>query len=75
MFGAANALREQISAPLPPAETEKYESGLDLCRAGLSGESFDHAWATGRALGLEDATGLARRVARAITAAEPPPSA
>jgi tetratricopeptide (TPR) repeat protein len=50
LFGAAEALREAINAPLPPHNRADYESSVMALRAGLSEEALAAAWAQGRAM-------------------------
>ena len=54
LFGAAEALRESLGAPLSPAERGEYQRLVDLTRAGMETAAFAAAWAEGRALSLED---------------------
>jgi hypothetical protein len=55
LFGAAVALRERRGRPLLAAELEARKRGVDLLRQRLPGESLDAAWASGQAMGLEQA--------------------
>lgn len=55
LFGAAEALRHAMSAPVPPSERADHEHGVSLARAGLGAEAFEAAWAEGRAMPLERA--------------------
>jgi predicted ATPase/class 3 adenylate cyclase len=66
IFGAAERLREELAAPLPPSEHERYEKGLFVSRQALSPETFKQAWDTGRALSLDDAIAEALHIARQI---------
>jgi predicted ATPase/DNA-binding SARP family transcriptional activator len=59
LFGAAEALREALGAPLPPAEQGDYERDLAAVHAALGVEAFTSAWAEGRALTLEQAVRVA----------------
>jgi non-specific serine/threonine protein kinase len=55
LFGAAEALREVIGAPMPPANRTEYDRCVAVAR-GLLGESALRAsWTAGRALSLEQA--------------------
>ena len=47
LFGAADVLRRQISAPLPPIDRERVANGIALARAALESTQFDAAWAFG----------------------------
>ena len=55
LWGAAEALREAIHAPLPPNEREQYARDLAAVRATLGEEAFSAAWAAGRAMTIEQA--------------------
>jgi hypothetical protein len=55
LFGAAEALREALGAPLPPVERAHYDRSVAATRAALGEEAFAAAWAEGRALSLEQA--------------------
>jgi hypothetical protein len=54
LAGAASALRQNIGAPLTPAEQAKLEASLCLARQALT-RTVGAAWAEGRALSLEKA--------------------
>jgi predicted ATPase len=55
LFGAAEALRETVGAPLPPSEKEVYDRMLATARAHLDEGAFEGAWSAGRTLPLEQA--------------------
>ncbi|HET9224324.1 MAG TPA: tetratricopeptide repeat protein, partial [Roseiflexaceae bacterium] len=55
LFGAAEALRETLGAPLPPVERAPYDDGVNAARAQLDAAAFAAAWAAGRALRLDQA--------------------
>lgn len=55
LFGAAEALREQIGAPLPLAERADYDHQIPMARAGLGENQCAAVWAKGRAMTLEQA--------------------
>ena len=55
LFGAAEALRTALGAPLPPAERAAYEHDVAADRTQLDAATFAAAWAEGRALPLEQA--------------------
>jgi predicted ATPase len=59
LFGAAEAARERIGAPLPPVDKPRYDRHLAQVRADLDGSDFGRAWAEGRAMTLEQAVELA----------------
>ena len=52
-LGAAEALREAIGTPLPPADRAEYDRTVADVRARLGDEEHVRAWAAGRALPLE----------------------
>jgi non-specific serine/threonine protein kinase len=56
LWGAAERLREEIIAPLPPNERPGYEANVAVARAALGDDAaFDAAWREGRAMPLEQA--------------------
>jgi hypothetical protein len=59
LYGAAEALREVIGAPLPPNERPRYEREVAAARAQLDEERFRAAWAEGRAMSMEEAISYA----------------
>ena len=59
LFGAAEALREAIGAPLHPVERDVYDRAVAAARAALSEEAFATAWAEGRAMTMEQAVAYA----------------
>ncbi len=69
LWGAAQALREVIGAPLPPDERAILEPYLAAARAQLEEASWEAAFAEGQAMSLEEATEYA------LLAKEPLPSA
>jgi predicted ATPase/DNA-binding SARP family transcriptional activator len=54
LSGAAEALREEIGAPLEPYEHADYSRRLETLRSSLGRAQFEKAWGVGRALPLED---------------------
>ena len=57
---AAERLREEFGAPLPPNERPRYEEQVATARAALNDNAaFAAAWQEGRALTLEQAIALA----------------
>ena len=50
LWGAAEALRETISAPLPPADQPDYDRSMAAARAGLDEASWEAAFAEGKAM-------------------------
>ncbi len=55
LWGAAEALREMIQAPLSSAERSHYERHLREAQGQMDPETFDRAWAEGRAMTLDQA--------------------
>ena len=55
LWGAAEALREAIRAPLPPSKQEKYEREVMDVRTALGEEVFATVWEQGRTMSLEEA--------------------
>ena len=55
LWGAAEATRRLIGAPLPPNERPRYERLVAAVRTQLDEETFAAAWAAGQALSLEQA--------------------
>jgi non-specific serine/threonine protein kinase len=55
VLGAAEVLREAIAVPLTPAERVDYERVVVLTQTALGRDVFAAAWATGRAMMLEEA--------------------
>jgi non-specific serine/threonine protein kinase len=49
LFGAAEALREAIGAPVPPVERDDHKQAITAVRAKLDESAFNAAWAEGRA--------------------------
>lgn len=60
IYGAAEALRIAIGAPLPPHHSKAYHAAiLPAVRNRLGEEAFGAAWRAGRTLSLEQAIALA----------------
>jgi predicted ATPase/DNA-binding SARP family transcriptional activator/Tfp pilus assembly protein PilF len=59
LFGAAEALRESLDAPITPPYLPEYQREVSTLRAALSEAAFEKAWSAGRALTLEQAIVLA----------------
>jgi tetratricopeptide (TPR) repeat protein len=55
LAGAAAALRQNIGAPLAPAEQAKLETSLRPARQALTNAMSSAAWLEGRALSVEEA--------------------
>jgi tetratricopeptide (TPR) repeat protein len=65
LFGAAAAIRDTVGEPRFPEEQIDIDRQVDVARTQLDPESFTAAWATGRALPLEQA------IAEALQVSEP----
>ncbi len=63
LLGAAEALRQTLSAPLAADVHKIYEQGIALARALLDEASLARAWAEGQAMTLEEAIAYALEVA------------
>jgi predicted ATPase/class 3 adenylate cyclase len=50
LWGAAEALRGQVGAPLAPAEQSRYRAAVASSRAGSPESAFELAWNEGRAM-------------------------
>jgi predicted ATPase/DNA-binding SARP family transcriptional activator/DNA-binding CsgD family transcriptional regulator len=55
LWGAAEALRETISDPLPPADRPEYDRSMAAARARLDEGSWEAAFAEGKSMPLEGA--------------------
>jgi len=55
LYGAAEALREMIGAPLPVNEREEHAHRVERVRAALDAAAFDAAWAEGRTMTITQA--------------------
>jgi len=55
LWGAAEALREVIGAPVPPNLAPYHDAVVAAARAHTDDATWATAWAAGRALPLEDA--------------------
>jgi hypothetical protein len=52
-LGMAQALREELGAPMHPVERTDYERAVSAARTSLGEEAFARAWAEGGARPLE----------------------
>jgi predicted ATPase/DNA-binding SARP family transcriptional activator len=69
LFGAAQALREEIGMPIRPSDRAEYERSVALVRDLLDEAAFAAPWAEGRSMTVDDALALAvRRPVSASTA-------
>ncbi len=63
LFGFAATLRDQLDAPLPPAEVAAYNEEVAALRKRLGSTPFDDAWSEGRLMTLDDAITAAQTLA------------
>jgi DNA-binding CsgD family transcriptional regulator/tetratricopeptide (TPR) repeat protein len=70
LWGAAEALREAIGAPMAPVDRPNYERAVTAVRAQLGENAFATAWAKGRAMTPEQA--LAARGPATVSSPPPP---
>jgi predicted ATPase/DNA-binding CsgD family transcriptional regulator len=63
LWGAAEALREAIGAPMYPVYRASYEQAVALARTKQRSQAFAAAWAQGREMTAEQALALATQVA------------
>ena len=61
LWGATDALREQIGVPLPPNNREVYERKVAAARLALGENVFSSAWSEGRAMTWEQAVEYAMK--------------
>jgi predicted ATPase/class 3 adenylate cyclase len=61
LFGAADALRDALGAPLPPADRPNYDRLIGAARSAIGEDQFSAAWSEGRAMTLEQAVREAER--------------
>src|SRR5260221_9575621 len=54
LWGAAESLRDAIGAPIPPVDRATYERAVASARTFLAAQTFDIAWANGKAMSLEE---------------------
>ncbi|HET8523747.1 MAG TPA: LuxR C-terminal-related transcriptional regulator, partial [Thermomicrobiales bacterium] len=73
-YGASEALRERLGAPIWPAYREEYEREIAIAREGLATSQFDHAWQTGRSLPMATVVTEARRFADDLASSTPNPT-
>jgi ATP/maltotriose-dependent transcriptional regulator MalT len=53
LFGAAEAMREEIGVPVPPVRRASYERAVAAMRAQLAASAFANIWAEGRRMSPE----------------------
>jgi DNA-binding CsgD family transcriptional regulator len=61
LFGAAEALRQQLGLSVAPWDQGGAEADLDVVRRSLDDETFAAAWAEGQGLAGDDAVAYAER--------------
>ena len=71
-WGAAEALRETIGGPVPPADRARYQEDLASLQARLGEAAFAEAWAMGRELTLDELAAEAESLPAAPSGAPAP---
>jgi len=66
LYGAGEALRIAVGAPLSPSEVPQHEASLREARVSLGEEMFTCAWDRGLRMDLEAAISVAREPARPV---------
>jgi DNA-binding CsgD family transcriptional regulator len=61
LFGAADALREQLGYPRPPVEQPAHAADIALVTTALDPDAFERTRTEGRAMTLDDAVAYASR--------------
>jgi tetratricopeptide (TPR) repeat protein len=59
LFGAADALRKWMGAPLPLGDKPLYDRYLEMARAALDSDDFGQMWSEGAAMSLDQAVAYA----------------
>jgi predicted ATPase len=59
LFGAADALRKWMGAPLPLGDKPLYDRYLEMAHAALDSDAFGQAWAEGAGMTLDQAVAYA----------------
>jgi hypothetical protein len=59
LLGSAESVRESANSPMAPVERSEYTEQVAALRAQMDGASFAAAWATGRALTMDQAIAFA----------------
>jgi predicted ATPase/DNA-binding CsgD family transcriptional regulator len=73
LLGAAEALRDAMQTPLPPAETADYERAVETLRGRMAPALLERHWETGRARGLERSIPVATEAIARLTSPDAPP--
>jgi len=66
LYGATEAVREAVGAPVHPVRRSDHDGQVALLRAGIDEVDFARAWETGRALPLEEAIRLASEAGEGV---------
>jgi DNA-binding CsgD family transcriptional regulator len=74
LWGAAEALRETMGAPLPPVERATYEARVAAARSSIGKRIFSAYWAQGRSMTPEQALAAQGNAAALPTDAGWPPA-
>jgi predicted ATPase/DNA-binding CsgD family transcriptional regulator len=73
LLGAAEALRDALQTPVPPAERPDYDRAVDALRERLVPAMFERHWDTGRARGLERSIQTATEAIARLSSPDAPP--
>jgi hypothetical protein len=74
LFGAAEALRETLGAPILPHNQEYYQRRVAAARAQLAEAIFAAAWAEEHAMSLDQAIAYALNTTSSATTYSQPPT-
>lgn len=66
LYGAGEALRTAVGAPLSPSEAPQHDVSLNAARSALGEETFTHVWKRGVDMDLDAAISFAFEAARSI---------
>lgn len=70
LMGATAKMGEEIGFEFEPVDQPQYEADLTDLRSRLEEEAFESAWLDGRAMRVEEAVGLASRLAAELADGE-----
>ncbi len=73
LLGAAEALRDALQAPLPPAERPDYERAVETLGERLDPEALQRHWDVGRTRGLDRAIQVATEAIAGLSTRDAPP--
>jgi hypothetical protein len=65
LFGAGEALRDLLGAPLPEAEVAAYRERVAAVKSALDPAGLEEGWARGRSMSSDDAVEYALGLERA----------